>query len=420
MATQPLYQSYNSPVPPLAVAGIGNHEKSASALASAAVRRAAAEIPAAVRKATLDEITIVEMATSLIGQAKCLLSAPMYSAFLAWGAAAAMFAAEYDEDGDELCTHTVDALEALSAVTAWTFQDFILKAWLLSVEVSDSAPFGPLTIMPENTSHTTVVIVQGLGPDMSRGSPVVGGIERLARFAGNVASNARGFTFPQSIGRLIANAFTVAQTEADYRGQGTDWEHAMALYLSARALSESPSCDAPDADERVNAYCELMDHVIINVPAPDVTAIGIKFDLVMERQDGFDLIDEYWNAIRADVERLAAPKVQPDVPDQHDTWLAERNGALLEINSRTEAELSDAACDAISDYAIGKELLIVQEPARSERGVIAKLALLVQNNLEGHVPDLDECAAAILDANRLCGIGSLAAAANACHREMAA
>jgi hypothetical protein len=255
---------------------------------------------------------------------------------------------------------------------------------------------------------------------MSRGSPVVGGIERLARFAGNVASNARGFTFPKAIGQLIANAFIVAQTDADHRRPDTDWENAVALYLSARARSEGTSCDASEADERVNAYCELMDHVIINVPAPDVTAIGIKFDLVMERQDGFDLIDEYWNAIRADVERLASRDAQADAPDQHAGWLAERNGALLEINSRTEAELSDAACDTISDYAISKELLIVQEPARSERGVIAKLALLVQNNLEGHVPDLDECAAAILDANRLCGIGSLAAAANACHREMAA
>jgi hypothetical protein len=420
MATQPLYQSYNPPMPPIAVAAIGNHAKSASALASAAVRRVAAEIPAAVRKATLDEITIAEMATSLIGQAKCLLSAPMYAAFLAWGAAAAMFAAEYDEEGDELCTHTVDALEALSAVPAWTFQDFVLKAWLLSVEVSDSAPFGPLTIVPENTSHTTVVIAQGLGPDMSRGSPVVGGIERLARFAGNVASNARGFTFPKAIGQLIANAFIVAQTEADYRGQGTDWEHAMALYLSARALSESTSCDASEADERVNAYCELMDHVIINVPAPDVAAIGVKFDLVMERQDGFDVIEEYWNAIRADVERLSSSTSQDGEPDRHVVWLAERNQAQAVINALGETELSEEGADALSVYAAERDRQIIETPATTRDGTLAKLALVAQINVEGFEPNMDWCASALIDARRVVGIGSLAAAAEERHREMVA
>ncbi len=218
---------------------------------------------------------------------------------------------------------------------------------------------------------------------------------------------------------MIIGAFVDAAQCSDPVGdQAASWDVAMSAYLAADHLCNVMPPDDPEADAKVDASREAMDYLIERVRSPDLATLSLKLDLAVECAECFEdvLFDDHARGIIADIKHLAGP---PST-DPHAVWLAERNDILQVINSSSEAELSDDGCNALNEEVINREELIAQSPARSERGVIAKLAVLIQTCVEGHVPDPDECVSAILETKRICGIGSIAAAAEARHRDMAA
>lgn len=418
MATQPLYQSYNPPVPFPAKPSI--RVVFSAGDATVAVRDALAALPSAVRAATLDEIAIRESADELIEKAKTVLSGPVYRAFLRWGAAAAAFESDRDEElSDGLCATLMEALREVSAVPAQSFQDALFKSWLLALEVSDSPSFGPLRSRPEDSEYILAYVAASVGRDLPVMSPLVATIERLSARAAALSAPDRGFPFTREVGAMISEAFVAATERPEVEASDRmSWDAAMSAYLAADHLCNIMPIDDPQADVKVDACCAAMDYVIEQAQAPDLSALRLKLDLALGRAECFEdvLFDDHARGIIADIKNLAGP---PST-DQHDIWLAQRNDILQIINSSSESELSDDSCNALSAQAIVKEELIAQTPASSERGVIAKLAVLIQTCVEGHEPNLDECASAILAANRVSGIGSLAAAAEARHRDMAA
>lgn len=418
MATQPLYQCYNPPEPASVKPNIRVVFSAGDAVV--AMRDALAELPTAVRHATLDEIAVQEATIALIEDAKSVLSAPMYLAFLRWGAAAAAFESDRDEElSDGLCATFIDSLRAVSAVPAHSFQDAMFKSWLLTLEVSDSPSFGPLRFRPQDAGYILNSVAEGVGRDLPMMSPLVADVERLSAKAAALSPPEPRFPFTVEVGAMITGAFIAAAQCSDIGAdERVSWDAAVGAYLGANHLCDVMLPDDPQADAKVDACCEAMDYLIEQARAPDLPALRLKLDLALGRAECFEdvLFDGHARGIIADIKYLAGPVAI----DRHALWLAERNDILQVINGSSEAELSDDGCSALSDQAIGREELIAQTPASSDRGVIAKLAVLIQTCVEGHAPNLDECASAILDAKRVCGIGSLAAAAEARHRDMMA
>ncbi|MGC5798866.1 hypothetical protein [Sphingomonas sp. NFX23] len=430
MATQPLYQSHSEPVP-LVSKSFSDRALLAPGLAAVAVERTAAVLPVPVRETSLDEITITEMATSLISLARSLLSAEMYSKFLAWGIAAALFASEYDAEGDALCARTVDALTAISSVPAWRLHDFMLKAWLFGLEVCDSPQFGPLSVRSQDSQLLVMRIAEGVATDLSRSSPIVAALQRLASFAGDQSNNARGFSFTKPVGDLIAAAFSAAQQVSEERTAKPDWDTARASMESIQASVDGhPGTPEPEFNRLCSRLADAQ-IALLTTPAPTAAELAFKQKLYFEI-DAHDFEEASIGAsITADVDRLMCSARQPagagepDAStghlgaDPHTAWLANRNRAQATINSADET-LTDEAADALSTYTVERDDEIANTSATTRDGVLAKLALIAQISLEGWEPNMDWCASALVDAQRVAGIGSLAGAVEERHREMAA
>lgn len=419
MATQPLSQSYDPPVlfpvkPNIRVVFSAGD-------AAVAIRVVLEELPSSIRTATLDEVAIRASAEELIVRAKADLSGPMYRAFLRWGAAAAAFESDRDDElSDGLCAALMEALRDLSACPAHSFQDAMFKSWLLALEVSDSPSFGPLRFRPESPEYLLTSVGAGVGRDLPVMSPLVAHIERLSTRAASFSPPKCGFPFTREIGAMLIGAFiSAAQSSVIDADQGTSWDAAMSAYLASDHLCLATSSDHPEADARVDACCEAMDYLIEKVRAPNIDALNLKLSLALERAECFEdvLFDDHARGIIADIKHLAD---EPVVADAHASLLEERNGALLAINDSTESQLSADLADVQCSIAAERENEIAETAATSKSGVIAKLALIAQTALEGSSPDPDWCASALLDARRVAGIGSLAAAAEPRHRDMAA
>jgi hypothetical protein len=419
MATQPLFQSYNPPVPSSVKPNIRVVFSAGDAVV--AMRGALAELPSAVRTATLDEIAIRESTDALINDAKSVLSAPMYRAFLRWGAAAAGFESDRDEElSDGLCAALMEALGELSAVPAHSFQDALFKSWLLALEVSDSPSFGPLRFRPQDAGYILNSVAEGVGRDLPVMSPLVADIERLSAQAAALSPPEPRFPFTLEVGAMITRAFIAAAQRPNIGAdRGTSWDAAMSAYLAADHLCNVMLPDDPQADAKVDACCEAMDYLIEKVRTPDLAALSLKLDLALGRAQCFEdvLFDDHTRGIIADIQHLAGG---PCYRDPHASWLADRNHALLRVNRAPDGGLSEELATEQCSIATEMEEAIASTRATSITGVIAKLALIVQTALEGSSPDPDWCASALIDARRVAGIGSLDAAADARHREMAA
>jgi hypothetical protein len=417
MATQPLFQSYNPPV--LFPVKPNIRVVFSAGKAVVAMRDALADLPTAVRQATLDEIAIRESTDELINNAKTVLSAPMYHALLRWGAAAAAFESDRDEElSDGLCAALIDALREISAVPAHSFQDALFKSWLLALEVSDSPSFGPLRFRPEDSGYILTSDAAGVGRDLPVMSPLVANIERLSARAATLSPSELGFPFTREVGAMITGAFIAAAQRPNIDvEQGTPWDAAMSAYLAADHLCNVMLPDDPEADALVDACCAAMDHLIEQARAPDLSALRLKIDLALGRAEWFEdvLFDDHARGIIADIKYLTGAPVT----DQHAAWLAERNRAQATINAADET-LTDEAADALTTYTVERDREIANTPATTRDGVLAKLALVAQISLEGFEPNMDWCASAVADAQRVAGIGSLVGAVEERHREMVA
>ena len=94
----------------------------------------------------------------------------------------------------------------------------------------------------------------------------------------------------------------------------TDWELAVAEYLRRRAVSDALIGHGQqfedgswEVDRRVDAYCEAMDALIEDTPAPNMKALLYKMELASERAEGFcdGCLPDHWKGIRADIARFA-------------------------------------------------------------------------------------------------------------------
>lgn len=85
----------------------------------------------------------------------------------------------------------------------------------------------------------------------------------------------------------------------------SDWDAALTSYRVLRAASDALPSGHPDEDAAVDRYCVAMD-ALIALPAPKAGDLLLKLDLISDRQDGFGLVPEYYEAVRRDVARLAA------------------------------------------------------------------------------------------------------------------
>lgn len=121
-------------------------------------------------------------------------------------------------------------------------------------------------------------------------------LSRRAALTGTVASVAM-------VGAAIVVAAPVAGVDR------TVWNAALGKYRQARATSDSCPPDHPSEDALVDAYCLVMDQLIIDTPAPDWAAVLTKMDLIAERMEGMVYDNDYPDAIRADVTRLARVEV---------------------------------------------------------------------------------------------------------------
>ena len=80
------------------------------------------------------------------------------------------------------------------------------------------------------------------------------------------------------------------------------WDAALEDYTTKRAAAAAE----PHRDELSYSYCEAMDRLVAEVPAPDLGALGRKIELFREIQEAGDapIIPKIFDALSADVARL--------------------------------------------------------------------------------------------------------------------
>lgn len=426
MATQPLYQSYSPPAPPLVAVRNNEHAPLIRGSAAVAVQRAARELPAEVRDATLDEIAIAEQTAAVIKQARRSLSPEYMPVFLKWAAAASALSTKGEDDEENYRNLGVllEALEVLGKARSRGMSDLVFRTYVLSLEATESSCFGPMR-QPDNDDSTIIErLAYDAYLDIRNLDPLPEMLEELAEAAWEASDSS--LSFASSIGKAITDTFSTALANDEWQSEATgycsrpadDWASAKAAYLAADHLCNVMSVDDPQADLKVDACCAAMDYLIEQVRAPDLSALRLKLDLALGRAECFEdvLFDDHARGIIADIQHLVC---QPMPHDPHAPWLAERNRAQAAINSADET-LTDAAADALTTHMVERDQEIANTPATTWDGVLAKLALVAQISLEGFEPNLDWCASALVDAQCVTGIGSLVGAAEARHREMAA
>lgn len=85
------------------------------------------------------------------------------------------------------------------------------------------------------------------------------------------------------------------------------FEDALTEYQRLRKISDDCPLGEPHEDQMVDDYCVAMDHLIDEVPAPDLNAVIVKWELAQARAEGFcGLIGDHEASIMADLRRLAA------------------------------------------------------------------------------------------------------------------
>lgn len=99
----------------------------------------------------------------------------------------------------------------------------------------------------------------------------------------------------------FAHRFEDKLVEAD----STAWAVALDDYRAKRGTFDALPDGDPNEDAVVNGYHDAMDHLIVYVPAPDLEAASMKADLAASRCDSMGYVASLWDAVRADLARLA-------------------------------------------------------------------------------------------------------------------
>lgn len=156
------------------------------------------------------------------------------------------------------------------------------------------------------------------------------------------------------------------------------WLVALAYYRAKRTASDAIDIDAPGGDEAIDAYCVAMDHLIEEIPAPDLPAAVLKFELMKERFEGMEYPRSTVTAIIADLKRLAASG----------------SSLILQLHQRFERiwEASNRLDDAQPAKADPNDLERFRLYHSCERAMeeLAQESILVERLLLRQVPGTDE------------------------------
>ncbi len=79
------------------------------------------------------------------------------------------------------------------------------------------------------------------------------------------------------------------------------FDAALKAYKDARAYFDALPLDDPQECAALDAWCDALDHLILNVPAPDGEALATKMEMIGDRVFSMDWIP----AFIADARRLS-------------------------------------------------------------------------------------------------------------------
>lgn len=128
----------------------------------------------------------------------------------------------------------------------------------------------------------------------------------------------------------------------------SDWDTALARYRALHQYSDNLAPETPDAvqEDAMDAYCTAMDHLILNVPSPNLSALLEKMRLVHFREG---TIEYFWDALVADIKRLdekaSTNRSAPCYVRAVDAYNMAVERALMAIRLLAEAERLDASYD---------------------------------------------------------------------------
>jgi len=88
------------------------------------------------------------------------------------------------------------------------------------------------------------------------------------------------------------------------------WAEALKEYEERREASDRMDIDSPGADDAMDAYCRAMDHLIDNVPAPNLQAVITKLELMRERFQDREYPEVTGTAVMKDLRRLACSQTE--------------------------------------------------------------------------------------------------------------
>jgi hypothetical protein len=82
------------------------------------------------------------------------------------------------------------------------------------------------------------------------------------------------------------------------------FDEAKADYLAKRAISDAMPPESEGEDAAVDVYSDAMDHLVLNVSAPDGKGLLYKIELARERWADFAIPDAWLDALVTDVRHL--------------------------------------------------------------------------------------------------------------------
>jgi hypothetical protein len=84
------------------------------------------------------------------------------------------------------------------------------------------------------------------------------------------------------------------------------WSAALADYAAKKAFSDAlPMDDEEASDAAIDAYCNAMDHLVVNVGAPDLDALAQKIQLATDRWQYVGVPNAWLDGFLADVPQFA-------------------------------------------------------------------------------------------------------------------
>lgn len=363
--------------------------------ATAAIDAAMAEVPAAIREATLDELALTGLANDLIGTARMLLSPAMYAAFLSWGEAAARFTTHYatDDEGNALCRVNAASIRALGSTPCVTPDDLAIKSFLLMLEAGDHPAFGVM----RGESDEDETIAASLSSSVALDLVSLHRLPALLHDLNAAAWQASGerISWATGVGQIVVAAFAdaihenagnpaamphlpIAETDGLPLPTLSAWQQAMAELGRAKALHATcPSLPEQQFNDACSALAEAQ-IALLSTPAPTQAEFMFKVRYFFEID-----ADEFCEpaieaAIFADAARLAPP--------MHLAAIGAGNAFKEWTDTQTALAapgLSDERVDELSDAEMAAARKVLAVPSITIADAATKLRVWLSTTSAG-------------------------------------